>query len=642
MFVIARKVQGITPNEIEHYLPRSDVYQIIMHIWFSKKVTGSGILSNDLDQKILILNITTIVLMGIFLWYKIFLPYAYFIGLFFLGLFLAISSLSSRTESNLSVFKFLQIFTLYFFILSVFSISTKYTVIPLGDDYIDYAITRRFLNSGHISIIQPTPGPYFISDLFEQISFSSGWPLTHTIVIIFSTLTSLTLFQTTFILSLSFSLLAFVFVYIFIEKTKVALNLTSLGVILALLLYLSWPNGIFWSLHFGHMNMGKLFFTMMVYLSLKYESKPFDRRNIILITLIGASLVFSHHFSSLVMVGYLFLLSFIVFVGNYLFRTTNSLSKSLRPMWNFAILIFAILILWWDNVASAIWPVLGSFIQRFIQILLRARTYEPIVNIASYPDSLTPNWVILLNVLRTILILVPALLGGLTIFRGRPHVSQRPFLISSGIAFGILWILGFQSVSFEWNRIITLAMPFVCVYGAFFIDKRINKLKLSNIIISLFIILLVASSFTGLWGIAHAPVHLYDSTINAASVGEHNTNFMTSGKFLDAFIDLQRFNNISADDPLLLYVILPPNEYEKVRYLDDSDIYHLSASARVIIEFNGLNLYKYYYFLEPKIEPEDIEPIKSQLKEALETHLNRVYDNGNSAIWMSRTPALLP
>lgn len=584
-------------------------------------------MNKSLDKTILILNLIALGVITLFLWYRLFLPTAYVLGSIFLGLLLAVSLTANRSKSYL---KFLQIFTIFFFILNVFYIGTNYKILPFGDSYVDYGVTRIFDQNAKVSVIKFPQS----SGLLDRMSLTSGWPLIQSLTIVFSQVTGIPLFQASFILPLVMSSLSFVFVYVILKKIQNALNLTDTGILFGLLVFMSWPNLIFWSLQFGHMSTGLMFFTILIYLVLRYQSETPSSQNTVLLILFSVSLILTHHLSSFIMVTYLILMAFIITIGHYSRRISGLFSRSLNSMWFLAITVLALLILWWDSYATVIWPVFDGFLKAFIQVLYY-HAQNPLINVASYPSSLTPLWATTLNYLRIILILGLAVLGFLAILKRKAHMryaSQISFLSSTGLVLGILWILAFQSGAFEWTRIITYALPLLCIYATFFVDHYVKKLKKSSIIISFFTILLVVSSFTGLWGVNFAPLDLYNPAVNSASVGEHNVDFAPVGLFLNKHVTFDNIGNISSDDPLLLLAIIPTGDYEKITALSPSDF---NPTSQVVVEFNGLDLYNYFNLnVVGTIQPKDIVPVSMQLSEALENQSNRIYDNSVSAIWV--------
>lgn len=597
-----------------------------------------AVLFRNLGRIILVLNVGIILLIGASLWYRLFLPSAYFIGAFFLGVLLAISFIDSRNKRD-SKLSLLQILTLYFFILNIFFIGTKYSVLPFGDSYIEFANTRILDQNHRLSIIQSTQDSAH-SYLLDQMSLDSGWPATQILTVVFSGITGVDLFRTVLVLPLILAIVSFLFVYALLKKTQNALELTSSGIVLALLLYTSWPNFIFWSFQFGHMMTGLTLFTVFIYLVLRYQSEIWARnRNAFLIIVFGFPLVFTHHLSSFVMAVYLFLLAVIITMGRYSQKINAHLSKSLSSMWLFAITIFALLILWWDSYASVIWPIFSGFLKSSLRVPFQ-NAQNPLASTAVYPESLTPVWALTLNSFRVILPLALTLLGFIVLLRKREVMhfpSQISFLIISGIAFFVIWVATSQSVFLEWGRMITYALPFLCVYGTFAVEHYTRRRGKLRIAISALIVLLVMSSFTGLWGISFAPLHLYSPAVSSQEVGEHSVDFSPVGLFLNKYIPFDSIANISSDDPLLLLVILPPSEYKYIATLNISD-FNSSSSLQFtqIVEFNGMNLYNYFNpHWVATIQPKDISTVSTELTGVLENQADRIYDNSASAIWIT-------
>jgi len=158
-----------------------------------------------------------------------------------------------------------------------------------------------------------------------------------------------------------------------------------------------------------------------------------------------------------------------------------------------------------------------------------------------------------------------------------------------------------------------------------------NKAKPTAIPLVGVVVLLVSSSFVGLWAHRYAPIHLYDPSIGMSDVGEHKAVYSALRVFLNTHVTHGNVDKVLADDILLLYVILPPSEYAKILRLTAKNL--LIPDRSLVLQLRELNLYEYYYSGSPPIKPWEIESQKSDIRLNLETNLNCIYCDGEFKVW---------
>ncbi len=573
---------------------------------------------------VILMEMAIVFVMAYSLWYKVFLPSAYFVGSILLGILFATSMLR-RGRRRYLIFQMLLLFLL---LRNVYYLATQYSSIPFGDPYWDYGVIATFLEADSVFVIPAETSPA------TYLTWYSGWPLLHVLVSILSRISSIDPFYITLIFPSIFSTLSFIFVYLLVEKIRCALNLNDMVTFFALLIYATMPEALYWPMRLTHQNMGMLFLTIIFYLMCKTISQR-NRVNSILIIVFSMSLVLTHHLTSFITMFYLFLFSTFVFVGTFLSTKTKIdakllWSKSVISFWNITAILFALIFLWWNNFGTVIWPKAGGLIRRFIELITGIREIEQYMRVAYYPNALTPIWASPILILRDIILYIPAIFGFLYILKRKTETPQKVFVVYSSIVFGFLFIVNFMITRFEPVRYIVLSLPFISICSAIFYNKLLNKQKYAlRMLAAIIIVIMISSSFVGLWAHTYVPLHLYDPSIKPVDVGEHSINYFRLKGFFNEYVSYENFDNILADDIFPLYVILSPAEYGRIQRANIKNL----ADGSMLVELRKLNLYTYYYHKSPQIKPWEAEFTKLELEYHLETKFNIVYADGDFRIW---------
>jgi hypothetical protein len=588
----------------------------------------ASLLNTRTSRAVILLEIAIILVMIYSLWYRVSLPSVYFAASMLLGIMLAISTLTPGRCRYL-VFQALLIFLM---IRNVYYVATQYSSMPFADPHWNYGVFATFSETNSIFVI---PGETYPA---IRLPWYSGWPLLHISALILFRVSSIDSFYITLMLTSIISAGSFIFVYLLIEKVRHALNLSVMVTFLALLIYATSPETIFWDIRFTHQNIGIFLLTAILYFICRSISKP-NRKNSILIILSAISLVLAHHFTSFIAVFYLLLFSTFVVAGKYLTVKTKIganlfRSKRIIVFWNIAVITSAFLFLWWNNFGTVIWPHIGSVLGRVMEIIKGIKGIEPFLTEAYYPESLTPTWVSPLLISRDIILYIPTLFGFLYILKRKTKNPQEFFVLYSLVAFGLLFIVNLLIIYVEPYRIIMLSMPLVSLCTAIFYDKLNKQKHALRMLIAPIIVLMIFSSFVGLWAHRYVPAHLYDPSVNPIDVGEHSTSYLRLKSFFDQYIAYENIDKILADDIFPLYVILPSNAYKKVERIAIENL----AGVPMIVELRDQNLYEYYYFRSPPVKPWEAEPLKLKLKYSLETNFNLIYSDGDFRIWYARQP----
>lgn len=588
--------------------------------------------SSKSEKIVLMLEIVLIFIVAFCLWYKVLLPAAYFVAIMFLTTLLVVQMLRNQR----SKFLIFQIALLFLLIRNVYYLSTNYSIIPFGDGNWDYGVVKTFTQKGSIFVIQEP------NSSAKVITWYSGWPLLHTLTLCFSEISGIDAFYTCLLLPSVISVCSFIFVYLFVEKLRKPLKLDTKVTILALLIYATSPDVVFWPMQFVRQNLGILLLTITFYLIYLSIINPHNAKYKALTMFFAMSIVMTHHFTSFTMVSYFFLFSFFLVIGKY-FAETRVGSKLFWSSPNLSIIgiafaTFAFLFVWWNNFGAMIWPSIGSSIRRFIEILNGIRQIEYLPARAFYPNLLTPIWATSLLTLRDILMYIPAFFGLFLITVKVSKISQKFFVIYSILAFGTLFVIDNLIFRIEIYRIITLSLPFTVLLSATLYTHIENKLKhiLHIPIRAIIVTLLLSSSFIGLWGHSFAPIHLYDPSINTVEVGERNTDFMRVHGFFTEKIPINSFQAVWVDDYAPLVRLLEPTNYSKIMKLSFEYTQRDPSSNELVCVFKDLYLYAYYARRYSPIKtPQESNRVRYELYEYLNKRYNKIYDDGKYQFWVS-------
>ena len=173
-------------------------------------------------------------------------------------------------------------------------------------------------------------------------------------------------------------------------------------------------------------------------------------------------------------------------------------------------------------------------------------------------------------------------------------------------------------------------MPLVVFPIAFFYD-HLGKIKVSkkNLGIALKVTLfgiLVLTSFIGLWGHNFIPLHLYDSTLDQKSIGEHNEYADRVQHFLSA-INYDVIEKIYSDDYGILLQMVPTAYYGKLERLENLKATD-DGRKELIIELCGGNTY--HYFAIPgyaTYNSQYLSKLVSESNQKIEYIVNQKYSN---------------
>jgi len=585
------------------------------------------------EATLLIAQLIAMIVAGFSLWYRIFLPAAYYLMILVTAVILSLQMIKNCRSS----FFVLSLVLTSIFMRNVYYLATNYAVIPFGDGNWDYGVVKTFVGEGHAFVIAEQNSPAHLLDWY------SGWPILHILAMCLSQISGINAYQVALLLPSIISTCSLVFVYLLIDKTRKSLKLGSEITGFALLLYSVSPDALYWPIQFVRQNLGILFLVITFYLIYKSWIEPKKRRYTALTIFFALTLVMVHHFTSFILVLYLLLFSVLLVLGKYLakYRFGNrvfweSPNVSMRPLFGLGLISLAFLFTWWNNYGTTIWPTITSGITRFIKILTNALQIQYLPSQASYPSILTPMWVTAMSVLRDIFIYVPALLGLIIVTMKFDRTSHKFFIVYSTLTLGLIFIIDNLVFRQETYRIITLALPFISILSAVSYSYIKNKLKRIRYVpvISIIMAFLLFYSFIGLWGHGFAPLHLYDPSISYAEVGERNIDFARLSNF-NSKVVMQNYTIVWSDDVSPLLSLLEPSDYGKIRRITvDAIEKRGSQDSEIIYELKGFNLYLYYSrTFSPAKSPEDAMSLMHRIENRVRDKFNCIFDDGKFRLW---------
>lgn len=590
------------------------------------------------------LEIVLIVGVGYSLWYKIFLPMAYYLVA---TLFVALIVAQMLTKGNRKSLVF-QIALLVFLTNIVYYLATNYRIIPFWDANWDYAVAKTFIQEGNTFVIMEQEPPASI------LSSYSGWPLLHSLAFSFSQISGIDAFHISLGLPLLISITSFLFVYLIVEKVRRSLGLDTMVTNLALLIYATSAEALYWQIQFVRQNLGILMLFATIYAFHRSSINLTDSRKYKALAIFFAmTLVVTHHYTSFIMASFFFLFSaFQIISAHARVRRTRIRSKLFltRPApamatLGLALLMFVFLFSWWDYFGTIIWPFVKAQITRLPRVFLGIQEFEYMPMPAYYPKTLTPTWATSLLMLRDILTYIPAFFGFFLLLFKKTKTRHEFFVIFSTLTFGLLFVIDNFALRVETFRLFMMASPFVALLSATFFTRFEKKLKGIGrfLFVTTVLIVFILASFIGLWGHRFAPVHLYDPSVNSVEVGERNIDFMRVNGFFSQKIRVNSFEAIWVDDDTSLVSLLQPNEYSKIRnvrlgYIQTHATMHPSINE-LLCAFKDFNLYSYSSGAYSPIKTlEEAQTLRYELYQYSDNNLNRIYDDGKYRFWVNQPP----
>jgi len=570
--------------------------------------------------------------------------------------------------------KFSTLFLIFFVFMllrNVPFVATHYSALtPVGVTE-HYAVINTFSQMDKIFVIPP-------SAFSNVLTMYSSWPLLHTFSLIFADVLGTKIFLLPIVLSTVFSIIGFLFVYLIADRLSTDLRLNKVIVPLSLLFYAVSPEAIYFAFNFANNSLALVFILVELYLLYKYIRHR-DGRILALIMLNVIAMVLTHHYTSFVFTAYSLSFAGLTFV-------LVLVSRRAKPRWLgwftkfrkeaaiigiVGLLSASSIFVYWSQVATVMQPLASGVITRITQVItpsVKAETLSiepetpsinpetpsinpetpsinPYIPEGHYPESLTPPWVNLLWV-RDFLIYIPVFFGFGWLFRKRykekasntENSAAFYFLTISLVCFGVFFLFELLVSDVEPYRLPLLILPLIALCSAVAYEKLLSKGRWQKWLTFAALVSIIVGSFLGLQGHRNAPIYLYSSAVSAQDFAEPAT--LTSRHYeVQHFISAHALDHeataIFSDNNYLLYLILHPEEYNKIgrgwRELG-SDLHHGIAIGDnlLVIDF-GAQSYNTPY---GTITGEEAERLRSQYRAELEPNLNEIYSNGFE-VWLS-------
>jgi hypothetical protein len=530
-----------------------------------------------------------------------------------------------------------QILLLFFVIRSIYYISTQNTI-AFGDAYWDYAVVKAFSQQNSIFLIHSTVFPIEAGGI-SQLTWYSGWPILHSLGLSFCKITGIDPFYLNLIVSPVLGFVTIIVTFLLVESLRKELGLSSKVTYIALLIYAVTPENVFWQMQFTRQSLALTLFALFIYLIYTTFSQRPDRRYGAVLLALALLLIMAHHFTSFSAILFIGLFSTIVILGKYL-SGINALGNLFQRSHGKSYLALtlamsAFLLLWWDNVGIAVWPTVQSRIIHFIESLTNTQlNFWPT---AAYPSALRPAWVIFLLRIRDIILYLPAFVGFFLLYRRKTKTPGKFFVIYFALAFSLIFLVNNFIFAIEPRRAIMYAMPVVSLLSSIFYNKIQLLFKAGgNAIIFLVIVILVFSSFIGLWAHDYAPMHLYNPNTSSIDVGEVTPYYTRLKPFFEEKVPIEQVQTIWVDAIDQLVYILNLSSYDKIRMLPSSNIEQIQFGRNdIICSTRDLSLYSYYSYIWQSVKGvEEARNLQDQLRQYLSCNDSRVYDDGRNTLWI--------
>lgn len=530
------------------------------------------------------------------------------------------------------------VFIVFLFLRSVQFVATRYGALMLGDVTFEYAVINTFAQAEKIFVIPE-------SAFSHMLTWYSSWPLLHTSSLIFADVLSIKASLLPVVLPTIFSFIGFAFVYLIANRLVTDLKINKVIVPLSLLFYAISPEAIYYGFKFVRTSLALVLLLAEFYLLYKYISHR-DSRILALIILNALAIVLTHHYTSFIFTAYLLAFAALALV------LASVGGKVRRPVWvaklpkfkNEAVTIGLVAVVsgacvvgWWSYVATVIQERAGAVASRIVEMEV-----APLIPEAHYPKALTPPWVNLLWA-RDFLIYVPVFFGFVWLIRQKFRKRTLEFneergsyfLVLSLICFGAFFLFELFISHVETFRIVILSLPFVTLCSAMLYVKMLSHGRWLKRLTFAALVFVIISSFLGLWGHRHAPIHLYSSAVSAWEVGEATAlddRHYSLWEFVsENQLDLKS-DEILSDDNSLLYRLLSPEEYQKIgprwgAVSVELDNCIANDANLAVIDF-GNRFYSHYGGPHAPVGLVAAEEVRAEYRNKLESNLNKIYDNG--------------
>lgn len=577
---------------------------------------------------LIIVDLIMVVVLAISLLLKIGLPYLFVFSVLIISLLTIIFLFKYNNTSII----YWHLFFVYVLRCSVYFLSTDFSVLPFGDPYWDIGVVKTFLQNGNAEVINNmTNWPS------STLAWMSGWPLLHIFSVIFVSITGLSVMNSAIIVTFLFICLFFLFVYLLISlvSKNITDNITdniTLGPI-AILIFATSPESLFWNIQFKYQTIAMLLMLiiyLIIFKTFSRKAKSIDLTIIMLITLFA--IVIGHNLTSMAITAYLI---FVVIISKIIDRFIPDFNLKNKIYTNLAIATFVFGFLWSLQYANFIWSSIGSVLNRLIAFFNGINSFEKVVVLASYPDILKPTWGIVLLIIRDLLMYIPALIGYLLLIRQLPKRNIYNYLIVISLSiYGIVLIANMAIIHIEPLRIVTYALPFLAIASALFYSQILKQ----RIVTYFFVVIIITVGFIGQWSHNFIPLHLWNNLTINNDIGEHNLQYGTINNFLNQNVGF--YELIYADDFSLLYSLLEPESYYKIRALRRSNVFKNNPRS-IVVSFRNFGAYSYSGAVaisnyEKVSTYKQYINLTNEIRENVNGEMSSVFDCGSIEIFITK------
>jgi hypothetical protein len=568
------------------------------------------------------------ILLAYQLWTKAFPLWVYLAGSAALAIIVGFSLLAYRQHRSLVI---IQVFFVSFLIMHVYYLATHYAVLPWGDPYGQYWVLSTSLQDGKVSLSPEYAPERAVTTLYN------GWPGIHFVGAALSEVGNVAPLEVAMFLPwalfTAFLLLAYLLLREFASDFSSARGLLPFS----LLILVTSPflnEGV--PPLYKYQYMAVVLLVAVFYLSYRHLHRPSPALSLLLIV-ITAALVITHHYTSFLAVLYLFILALILtFASRYseALGRRGFLAGAYRfaPFFMLGVIAAVFLFLWWNEAATVIWPYVSNSIDRFTKIL-RSGAAEPAIWQTGYTYP-SPWWAVAVLLLRNVLMFGGAVLGFALIVMRRRYTPTRLFLISAILA---LTMPVLADAAFKYTgppyRAVGIFMPFVAFCAGLFYTELASRLAPMRYVPAAILVgvaaLFVFSSMIGQWGNRYIPQHLYNPSVSWVQGGEHPTEWRRLENALDGRVTYEQVEVFLTDERYAMGLLLPTDQWDKIKVVGTKRA-DLSPGA-LVVAFRGLDPYSYIEEADAAEFDPTFEPEKFQ--ESVSETSSRIYDDGQFQIW---------
>jgi hypothetical protein len=398
-------------------------------------------------------------------------------------------------------------------------------------------------------------------------------------------------------------------------KDSVKLKYSVKFIYLSLLLFAVDPNNIYLTTIAIRQLIAWLFFTIILFILIKILINR-DKSFLIPLFLMSISIVYTHHWSSAMLIITLIGIAILKFLhGNKTFILLS-------------LILIISAIIWWTTYGQIIWnaPLFKS-VSTFRFDIAKG------LHIISYPIELTPSWTVLLY-LRNILLYIPSIIGWFILYK--KYKSSRDkllgFLLTLFVIAIIIALLNLISEGGLVLRSLIIMNVIIVIMTSFAYFNLFNYIRIKTDYIFIIFVFICTITFFGLWSNTYLMLHLYDKSIDEISIGEHNYRISASQIIkINNILDSTYVDKILTDNIYLLVSYSKPELYNKIMLLYQN--IPTKEQRSIVISTDNLYVYKYFEGSFAIADSTERVLIKDMLYNRLKT-FDRIYsDSSGIRIW---------